>query len=250
MAEQLALDQLARDGCHVDGDEGTVAPFGVVVQHASDQFLAGARLPGDHDREVGSREPRQDAIDFLHGRRAADQRQLLGIGLRRAALLAPTGLGQRAADDADDLAQVEGLGEILERALLGGRERRHQRVLRTHDDDRQVGAQLLDARQEVECVLVRHHHVGDDEIAVPLADPAPERRRIAGQAHLVAGTRQRLIEHGADRRVVVGNQNASRRHLHPSQVPPPGSASSPVNLGISTRKTVRRGWDSHSMIPP
>jgi hypothetical protein len=44
VAEQLALDQLARDGCHVDGDEGTIAPLGVVVQHASDQLLAGAGL--------------------------------------------------------------------------------------------------------------------------------------------------------------------------------------------------------------
>src|SRR6185437_3097752 len=109
---------------------------------------------------------------------------------------------------------------------------------------------LLDAWQEVERVLVRHHHVGDDEIAVALAHPAPQRRRVAGRTHLVTGARQRLIEHRTDRRVVVGNQYASRRHLRPSQVPPPGSASSPVNLGISTRKIVRLDCDSHSMIPP
>ena len=28
------------------------------------------------------------------------------------------------------------------------------------------GRMLLDARQQVEAVLVRHHHVGDDEIAL------------------------------------------------------------------------------------
>jgi len=44
-------------------------------------------------------------------------------------------------------------------------------------------------------------------------------------SHLISGTRQRLIEDGADRRIVVGNQYASRRHFSPSQVPPPGSAS-------------------------
>jgi hypothetical protein len=91
-----------------------------------------------------------------------------GVGFRRAALLAPTGLGQRAADDADDLAEVEGLWEVLERALLGGRERRHQRVLRAHDDDGQVWPQLLDAGYQVEGVLVGHHHVGDDDIALAL----------------------------------------------------------------------------------
>ena len=30
------------------------------------------------------------------------------------------------------------------------------------------GPQLLDARQQVEGVLVRHHHVGDDEVALAL----------------------------------------------------------------------------------
>ena len=51
------------------------------------------------------------------------------------------------------------------------------------------GRSLLDARQQVEGVLVRHHDVGDDEVALALADPAPQRRRVAGRAHLVAGAR-------------------------------------------------------------
>ena len=50
------------------------------------------------------------------------------------------------------------------------------------------------------------------EIAVALADPAPQRGGVAGRAHLVAGARQRLIEHGPDRRIVVGNENISRGH--------------------------------------
>jgi hypothetical protein len=68
VAEELALDQLARDRRHVDGDEGTVAALGVVVQDLGDQLLAGAGLAGDHDGEVGAGEARQDAVDFLHGR--------------------------------------------------------------------------------------------------------------------------------------------------------------------------------------
>ena len=50
--------------------------------------------------------------------------------------------------------------------------------------------------------------------------------------------------------VVVGDQYVSCRHSFPLQVPPPGKASSPVNIGIKTRKMVWRGCDSHSMIPP
>ena len=121
-------------------------------------------------------------------------------------------LGQRAADDGDQLLQIERLRQVFVGAALGGADRGHERVLRAHDDDRQIGPQLLDPRQQIEGVLVRHHHVGDDEIAVALADPAPQRRGVAGRAHLVAGARQRLVEHGADRRIVVGDQNVSRWH--------------------------------------
>src|SRR6516162_4807940 len=45
---------------------------------------------------------------------------------------------------------------------------------------------FLDARQQVEGILVRHHHVGDDEITVPLTDPAPQCRGVAGRADFVA----------------------------------------------------------------
>ena len=78
------------------------------------------------------------------------------------------------------------------------------------------GPHLLDPRQQVERVFVRHHHVGDDEIALALADPAPQRRRVAGQPHLVAGARQRLIEHRADRGVVVGDEYATCGHAYSS----------------------------------
>ena len=122
---------------------------------------------------------------------------------------------ERAANDSDDLVQVEGLRQIFEGALLGGRQRRHQRVLRAHDDDRQIGPQLLHARNEIEGVLVGHDDVGDDDVTLALADPAPERRRVAGRSRREAGARQRLIEHGADGSVVVGDENGASGHIGP-----------------------------------
>ena len=82
-----ALDQLARDRRHVDGDERPVAPLAVVVQRARDQLLAGAGFARDHHREIGLHQPRQQPVDFLHRRRAADQRNRsssVGLGRRRA----------------------------------------------------------------------------------------------------------------------------------------------------------------------
>ncbi len=43
----------------------------------------------------------------------------------------------------------------------------------------------------------------------PSADPAPQGRGVAGDAHLIAGPRQRLVQHGADGGVVVGDENVS-----------------------------------------
>ena len=77
VAEQLALDQLARDRRHVDGNEGAVAPAAVVVQGARHQFLAGTAFAVDHHREVGRGEPGDGAVDLLHRRTAADQRQFI-----------------------------------------------------------------------------------------------------------------------------------------------------------------------------
>ena len=94
----------------------------------------------------------------------------------------------RASDDADQLLEVERLWQVLVRAFFGCSHRRDERVLRAHDDDRQLRTHFLDARQQVEGILVRHHHVGDDEITVPLTDPAPQCRGVAGRADFVAST--------------------------------------------------------------
>src|SRR6201999_2946785 len=58
------------------------------------------------------------------------------------------------------------------------------------------------------------------------------------------------VQDRPDRGIVVSDEYVSCGHLFPLQVPPPGGASSPVNIGINTRNTVWRGCDSHSMIPP
>ncbi len=243
MAEQLALDQLARDRRHVDGDERPVAALAVVVQRAGDQLLAGARLADDHHGEVGAHQPRQHPVDFLHGRRAADEGKLLldlalgeigrGVHLRRR---------QGAFDDVDQFVEVERLWQVLEGAPLRRLDGGHERVLRAHHDDPQVGTELADARDEVEPVLVRHHHVGDDQIALAVRDPAPQRRGVAGGAHLVAGAGQRLAQDRADGAVVVGDEKGVRTHV---TGPPPSGC-----IGSITRNTVRRGWLSNSMTPP
>ncbi len=212
VAEQLALDQLARDRRHVDRHERARAPPAVVVQGARDQFLAGAALAVDHHRQIRGRQPRDAAIDLLHRGTAADQRQLLvGVARRRRRGGRHRRRNrQRARDHRQQLLQVERLRQILERAALGRLHRCHQGRLRAHHHHAQLGAHAADARDQIQPVRVRHHHVGDDQVALAVLDPAPQGRGVRGAAHLVAGAAERLRQHGADRTVVIGDED--RRH--------------------------------------
>ena len=242
VAEQFAFDQLARHRGHVDGDVGTVAPLAVVVQGLGHELLAGAGLAIDRDRQVGPHEPRQHAVDLLHGRRAADERQLLLLVARRFRGGAiRRGRAQRPRDDGDELAQVEGLGQIFEGAPLGRPDRGEQGVLGAHHDDLQVGAQVADARNQVEPVLVGHDHVGDDQIARPGLDPLPQRGRVRGAAHQVPLAPQGPGQHRADGPVVVGHQDGPAAHL---------PAASSFAAGSIRWNRVRPGWLSNSMTPP
>ncbi len=55
VAEELALEQFARDRRAVDADQRPVAPLARLVDGARDQLLAGAGFAGDHHRGVGRR---------------------------------------------------------------------------------------------------------------------------------------------------------------------------------------------------
>ncbi len=115
------------------------------------------------------------------------------------------GLFQGAIDNRDQIAEVEGFGQIVEGAALGGLDRGGEGGLRAHHDDGEFRADAADARDEVEPVFIGHDDIGDDHIAFAILDPAPERRGRGGRAYLIAGAPQSLGQHGADRAVVVGD---------------------------------------------
>ena len=79
MPEQFALDEIARNRRHVDGDERTLLALAVIVQRAGDQLLAGAGLAADHHRQIGLHQPRKGPVDLLHGGRAPDERHALQL---------------------------------------------------------------------------------------------------------------------------------------------------------------------------
>ena len=128
--------------------------------------------------------------------------------------------------------QIERLGQIVERAAFGRRDRRQDRVLRAHHDHRKLGTDALDARNQIEAVFVRQNDVGDDEVAVAGRNPAPEARRGSRRAHVIARAAERLVEHGADRRVVVADQDRSGGHVSfPRSHRPPWAAGCGISCG-------------------
>jgi hypothetical protein len=115
------------------------------VQRARDQLFAGPRLAGDHHGEIGLHQAGEHAVDFLHRRRTADEGdrfKVVRLGGRARAFLR---LRQRAPYDADQLLEIERLRQVFVGTSLGRPHRRHERVLRAHNDHGKLRPQLLDA---------------------------------------------------------------------------------------------------------
>ncbi len=121
-------------------------------------------------------------------------------------------LCQGALHDRNQFLQVEGLGDIFEGASFRRLHRGEQRVLGAHHDDPQFRAQLADPRNQVEPVLVGHHHIGDHDVAFSLGHPAPQCRGIAGCPDLVPQAAERLNQNSSDRAIVVGDKDGRFRH--------------------------------------
>ena len=89
VAEQIGFDEFARDRRHVDRHERPLPALAVIVKRLGDEFLAGPGFAGDHHGQIGRHQPRERAIDVLHRLRAADQRDLLLVRLRRRSSTSP-----------------------------------------------------------------------------------------------------------------------------------------------------------------
>jgi hypothetical protein len=109
VAEQRALDQGRRLRGAVDHDERAAAPRAGVVERAGGQLLAGARLAGDEDGELGRREAGQQAEHPAHRDAGAAQ------------LAEPHRVGDRQLDRGGERPQSDRRPAQAERGLAGDR---------------------------------------------------------------------------------------------------------------------------------
>src|SRR5207237_2045369 len=117
--EELALDQLPREGGAVPLDERLGAPGAVVVERIGHELLARAARPPDEDRQVGVGHLADHVEHALHGRALADHvleavrvRDLL---LEQAEVAPERDALERAVDDQLELVVVERLWQVVGR---------------------------------------------------------------------------------------------------------------------------------------
>jgi hypothetical protein len=121
VAEQLGLHQVWGYGAAVDGDEGPVEAGAGLVDGAGQEFLAGAGLALDQDRDGAGRDPAGAGNDPLHGGAAVDDggelRGLRGQAGGEAIKFA-VGAGEQVREEVG--GDVEGDGRGAHTVLDGG----------------------------------------------------------------------------------------------------------------------------------
>ena len=212
VAEQFGLQQVRREGGGVERDEGLAGARAVPMQGARHQFLAGAGFAGDQHRHAGARQSADGAKHLLHGRRLAEQ--FRNAAARGFDIGGHRGLLGGAAHQIHRLVDVEGLGQVFERAALIGGDRRVQIRMRGHHDDRQAGPRHLNFLQQFEPAASGHANVGHQHVG---SIGAQRRQHIVGLVETLGGhaaALQRLLEHPTNRGVVVDQPHLQGLCIH------------------------------------
>jgi hypothetical protein len=135
------------------------------VKAARHLLLAGAGFPGDEHRHVGGRRASHLLVDLEDRRAPAHELLLLHARAEALVLLDQPPLLERAAHHPDDRVHVEGLGQVVEGALLDGVQRPLDVPEGGEDDDRRVRVPLQRRAEHPEPVVrIRHRHVCEDDV--------------------------------------------------------------------------------------
>ncbi len=204
VAEELRFHEIPGNGGHIQRDARPGRAGAVPVQGPGNQLLAGAGLAVDQDRDAAVSQPADGPEDLLHGRRFADdfRARALVMAIARGGLVLP-GVGEGPLGDRHHLVDIEGLGQVLEGALLVGGNRAVQVRVRCGDDDRQPGMVLREAPEEFEAVGPGHADIADYRVRFFVIEALEHMVTARKALTLYAGLTQGALEHPADRLIVV-----------------------------------------------
>ena len=208
VAEQVALEQVGRQGAAVDGDERGLGPVRVHVDGPGDELLAGAALALEEDRAPGRGGGLDEVEDVLHGLALADdvgEAEALPELVLEPDVLVLEALALEGLLDGheQELVVLERLLDVVEGADLHGRDGRLDRAVGRDDDDRDQGIDPLDPPQDLDAVHPRHEKVEEDDVEGLGGEFLQRLLARARDLDLVALRRQELGQDVVDDRLVV-----------------------------------------------
>ncbi len=170
VAEQLALQDVARDGAAVDGQEPLVAARARTVERVGHQLLAGAAVADDEHAGARGRHQPHLLEEVLHGRRAADD-ALEAVALvehlaQVRDLLLELLLLDQVHHPLAQLVEIDGFGEVVVGAHPHGFDGGLDGAVGGHQHDAEIDLPLPHLLQEAEPVHAGHAQVADGEAGV------------------------------------------------------------------------------------
>ena len=176
VAEQLALQQVLRDGGAVEGQERSLSAGAVLVDGAGDKLLAGATLPGDQHGKGLVGDTADGLVRFLHPRAAADDGFAGELFVRRrlrddGRLAHQPGDFERLADHAVQLLQIDRLEQVVVRPVPHRLDGRVGRPGHGDHDDRDAGVDSPELSQDVQAGLVGQAQVEENNVRASGGDP-------------------------------------------------------------------------------
>ena len=188
---------------------------------ARDQLLAGAGLAGDQHGALGFGDELGAADDFLHRAAPADDavviEVLVALADQVAVFDAQPLMVERTPDDDQQLVDLEGLLQIVERAELHRFDRALDGGVRGHHQDLRTLAVRGAADEfpdQVQSAELRHHVVDDQQIEGALGEKTLGLTGARRLDDLVAGVTQRASERLQNFLFVVDEEN--RPAMQPS----------------------------------
>ena len=212
VTEELALQQLGRDGGAVDRHKGPTGARALLVHETRQHLLARPALSLQEKRNLRVHHLAQRAHDLLHGR-AGCHEPLLQYFLA----LPATGVTASHAQpirQGHDVVVVEGLLQIVHRPQLHGMHRRVHRGVGSDDDHR--GAGLLQIRQELGAVQVGKLQVHERAVEPLRLCAAPRFRAARGGGHAVAFQGEGLLQTQAHPFLVIDDEEGKIAPAHAS----------------------------------
>ncbi len=213
MPEQLAFDEILRDGAAVQNHEGSIRPWALKVERPCDHFLARATLAGDQHACRRVRDPLYELAESLHRGALADELSLgparLHLCPKRFVFGDDRALLERFFERGEKLVILEGLLDVIVSPLAHRLDRLFGRPVGRDHQSLGVSRPRPNGVEHLHTAPVGHCQVGDDCIVWVRASEL-----IACCVHtiddvdLVALAAQENLQHLAKAGFVVTNKNA------------------------------------------